>query len=118
MLSPDLLNAVWEVSGGAFIATSVLQLYRDKIVRGVHWVHVSFFTAWGYWNLYYYPAIEQRWSFAGGVSVVAINTIWLAQLIYYSRKERSGRLGASNVTSFGPEGANSPADRARRSGGV
>ena len=88
---PDFLNSLWELAGGAFIALNCLRLYRDKMVRGVHWATVTFFTGWGYWNIYYYPAIGQWWSFAGGCSVVAFNTLWLGQLIHYSRKERIAR---------------------------
>ena len=50
------------------------------------WLHAGFFAAWGYWNLYYYyPSLDQWWSFWGGVGVVTMNTIWLGQLIYYSQ---------------------------------
>ena len=95
-MTPDLINGLWEVVGGFFIMTSVWQLYKDKRVRGVHWAHVSFFTLWGWWNMYFYPAEDLWLSFAGGLNVVFWNTIWWAQLIYYSRKERSEGTGSSN----------------------
>lgn len=66
---------------------SVIKLYREKQVHGVSWVAVAFFASWGFWNLYYYPHLEQWASFCGGIAIVTVNTIWLAQLIYYSRKK-------------------------------
>lgn len=86
-MTGDLVNGLFETLGGFFVLLSVRRLHRDKIVRGVSWVHVAFFAAWGYWNLAYYPSLGQWFSFAGGVGVVAINTAWLAQLIYYSRRD-------------------------------
>lgn len=106
---PDFFNALWELSGGAFIALSCWQLFKDKIVRGVHWVHTGFFAAWGYWNLYYYPAIDQWWSFLGGCSVVAFNTLWLGQIIYYTRKERGARRRAGDTSASRQTDGLSPA---------
>lgn len=89
-MTPDHVNSLFEFTGGLFLLLNVMHLYRHKVVRGVHWVSVSFFSAWGYWNLYYYPAIEQWWSFAGAAGVAAANTAWLVLIIYYNWKERRG----------------------------
>lgn len=83
----DLINGSFEVLGAFFILPSIVKLHRDKAVRGVSWLHVSFFWAWGLWNLLYYPSLGQWWSFYGGVGVIAANTIWLGQLLYYSRRQ-------------------------------
>ena len=79
----DKINSVFELFGGAFIVLSILQCYIDKSVAGVSLYHVAFFAGWGYWNLYYYKAIQQRASFLASIGVTAANTIWLALLIYY-----------------------------------
>lgn len=80
----DIINAAFEVLGGAFIALSIMKLAKDKTVAGVSWAHAAFFASWGFWNLYYYPSLGQMWSFYGGLGVVLANTTWLAQLIYYT----------------------------------
>jgi hypothetical protein len=85
---PDLINGLFESTGAFFILLSVLKLHRDKKVRGVHWLHTSFFAAWGYWNLYYYPHLGQWFSFWGGIGITVTNTVWVLQLIYYTRSER------------------------------
>ena len=85
MMWPDAVNGAFELLGGAFIAQSILKLHREKMVRGVSWLHAGFFSVWGFWNLFYYPHLDQWLSFAGGVGIVTANTIWLGQLIWYSR---------------------------------
>lgn len=82
---PDFINGTFESLGGLFIFFSIEKLYKQKIVRGVSWVHAAFFSAWGYWNLYYYPHLDQWFSFWGGAGLVATNTIWLGQLLWYTR---------------------------------
>lgn len=87
----DLINACFELSGGCIILLNVRQLYKDKELKGFHWGVLLFFTVWGYWNLYYYPHLQQWLSFIGGISVVSSNTIYLSMVIYYmirSNKER------------------------------
>jgi len=88
MMIPDLINGAFELSGSLFISLSILKLYRDKRVRGVHYLCVGFFMFWGLWNLYYYPHLDQWLSFIGGLFVVATNALWLGQIIYYLSKER------------------------------
>lgn len=88
MVWQDLINGTFEASGSLFIMTSIVKLYRQKMVRGVSWIHASFFALWGYWNLYYYPHLDQWLSFFGGIAIVSANTFWLCQLIYYSLTEK------------------------------
>ena len=87
-MSPDLVTGLFETGGMWFIALSIRQLFKDKLVRGVSWVHVAFFSTWGFWNLFYYPHLEQWWAFVGGIGIVSANTIWLCLMIYYLRKEK------------------------------
>lgn len=81
----DVVNGSYELLGAPFILLSVCKLYKDKKVQGVSWVHAGFFTTWGLWNLYYYPHLGQWCSFFGGIAIVAVNAVWLGQLIYYTR---------------------------------
>ena len=83
---PDFINGMYELLGAPFIFLSVLNLHRTKKVSGVSWVHAGFFASWGYWNLFYYPHLNQWLSFIGGCAIVVVNSIWLAQLIYYRNR--------------------------------
>ena len=82
---PDIINGLYELSGAPFIFLSVIKLHREKKVAGISWIHAGFFATWGYWNLFYYPHLNQWFSFIGGVAIVIVNTIWLGQLLFYSK---------------------------------
>ena len=89
-MTPDLINGIFELLGGAFILNHCRVLYQDKLVKGVSALSTTFFTAWGVWNLYYYPHLDQWWSFAGGLVIVAANALWIGLMIYYQCQERTG----------------------------
>lgn len=89
MTIPDIINGLFESLGGFFILLSIRRLHREKLVRGVSWVHAAFFTTWGFWNLFFYPQLGQWMSFAGGAFLVAANTAWLLQMWYYLRAEKA-----------------------------
>jgi len=79
----DIINGGFEFGLSFFLLKSIQQVLKDKQVKGIWWPMVAFTTSWGYWNLYYYPNLDQWWSFAGGITVVTCNTIWLALLYKY-----------------------------------
>ena len=81
----DICNAAFELFGGVFILNHCRALFEAKIVKGISIVSTVFFTAWGVWNLYYYPSLGQWASFAGGVFICLTNLLWVAMLVYYRR---------------------------------
>ena len=91
-MTPDIINGTFEFIGAALIANNSRVLLRDKHVAGFHWTTTGFFTSWGLWNLFYYLNLDQWFSFAGGVAIVAANAVWLALTLYYLRTKR-GDLG-------------------------
>lgn len=87
MQIPDLINGLLECGGGVFISMSIVKLHRDRLVRGVAWQASAFFTAWGFYNLYFYPHLDQWLSFLGCGLTTFANVIWFGQIIYYKRRE-------------------------------
>lgn len=85
----DIANGLFELGGAIGIWAHVVQMHKDKLVRGIQWKATALFTAWGFWNLYYYPHLDQWASFLGGLTIVAGNVVWLGQTIYYLRRERN-----------------------------
>lgn len=82
MLLPDFVNGLFEFAGGVGAWMNVRQIRKDQMVRGISgfvWV----FTLWGFWNLFYYPSLDQWASFAGGVVIVAGNSLWLYHVWKY-----------------------------------
>lgn len=86
----DFINGSFEFLAGFFILNHCWTVYRDKAVRGVSVISVIFFTAWGFWNLYYYPSLKQIWSFYGGISIVFTNILWISLILFYRRHEKNG----------------------------
>lgn len=87
-MTPDLINGLFfEALGSLMICVNIYRILVDRRSRGVSIWSVSFFTLWGYWNLYYYASLGQWWSFTGGMAMVVSNTIWVTLLFYYWRRE-------------------------------
>lgn len=83
----DAINGLYELFGGYFIFLHILKLLKDKEVKGVSWVAVMYFSSWGYWNLFYYPHLNQYMSFIGGIVIAITNTAWLYLIFYYRRRQ-------------------------------
>jgi hypothetical protein len=94
-MTPDFVNGMFEAFAGAMIAMHCRRLLIDKLVRGVSVVATTFFTAWGFWNLFYYPHLEQMWSFYGGLVVVSANAVWLSLMLYYTHRDKLLLHGAA-----------------------
>ncbi|MGZ3674646.1 MAG: hypothetical protein ACXVCO_10080 [Ktedonobacterales bacterium] len=91
-MTPDQINAAFEFFGALLIGLSIWRLHVDKMVRGVSPVPVTFFATWGFWNLAFYPALEQWWSFTAGLLMVFMNSIWLVQMCWYVAREKLCRF--------------------------
>lgn len=87
-MTPDTINALFELGGALLTALNIRALLRDKTTKGVVWPVNAFFTAWGAWNLYYYPALGQWISFAAGVLLVAANAVWVGLAVHYASASR------------------------------
>lgn len=87
-MTPDLVNGLFEFIGGVLLWLNVRRLWRDRRVAGVSPLPVVFWTAWGLWNLWFYPMVGCWWSFAGGLFVVAANAAWLVLLAIVWRTAR------------------------------
>lgn len=83
---PDIINGLFEGLASLFILNHCRVLHKDKCVRGISVVSVIFFTAWGFWNLFYYPHLGQWLSFTGGVLIVAANCLWVSLLLKYKNR--------------------------------
>lgn len=83
-MTGDLINGILEFVGAYLVSLNVRQLHRDKVLHGVRWEPMLFFTSWGFWNCYYYPSLGQWVSFAGGATLAFVNLAWMAQAVYYT----------------------------------
>ncbi len=81
--NPDLINGTFELFGMIFVLLSVKQLYKDKQFKGSHIMTIGYFTAWGGWNIYFYPHLGQPISFVGALGTTLANVTYTTQIIYY-----------------------------------
>ena len=86
----DLCNGIFEGGGSIMAWLNVAVLYRAKEVRGVSVSAFAFFAAWGVWNLYYYPHLNQWASFVGGVPLACANVAWVVLAVIYRRRKSEG----------------------------
>jgi hypothetical protein len=82
-VTPDVINAVFEGVGALIVARDALQLWRDRMIRGVYWPARLFFAAWGLWNCAFYPLIGQPWSFAAGCCLTTMTMLWVALAVRF-----------------------------------
>jgi hypothetical protein len=81
----DTVNGLFELLGGIVLWQNVRRIRQDRKLAGVDWRVTGFFTAWGFWNLWYYPSLGQWFSFFGGLNIVAANFVWLAFALKYRK---------------------------------
>ena len=84
----DNINGLFELFSSFFILLHCVKMYKDKKIKGVSLLAAVYFTSWRYWNLHYYPHLEQWWSFVGGAATTIAHTLWFSMIIYYTRKEK------------------------------
>jgi hypothetical protein len=85
-MTADMVNGLYEGLGALFILGHCRSLWNSKQPWGVSILGVIFFTSWGGWNLYYYPSLNQWYSFFGGLAIVSSNALYIGLLIYLRRK--------------------------------
>ncbi len=75
-MTPDQINGALEFGSALLMGLNVRRLTIDKSIAGVSLIPTLFFDTWGFWNLYYYPTLDQWWSFTGGAFLITINVTW------------------------------------------
>lgn len=98
-LLSDMMMGLIQVTSAGFLGVSVLQLFRKKYVSGVSAVTVSFWVAWGLWDLYYFPSLHQWWAFGGGVVVTMMNALYVSLILLYNYREKC-RVHGNAIAKF------------------
>ena len=81
----DLINALFEFGGCLALIPSIRAILRDKCVQGFSIYAPIFFTSWGWWNILYYPHLDQFWSAIAAVLLAITNSIYLVLVFKYRR---------------------------------
>jgi hypothetical protein len=88
LMTIDLINGSFEVIGAILQIRNIRILLKDREVKGTSWHITGFFLIWGIWNLWYYPALGQWISLAGGLALSTMNLIWVILAIWFARQTR------------------------------
>lgn len=89
-MSTDLVNGSFEVLGAFIQILNIIQLRKDKTVKGVNWLVTAFFALWGLWNCYFYPVNGFVLSAIGSILIFITNTVWVLLLFHYKNKQNNG----------------------------
>lgn len=88
MTIPDFINGFFEFTSGLMIWINVAAIIKDKKYSGVRILPLAFFSSWSFWNLYYYPHLNQWASFFGGLSIGIANAAYLTLMVKYGKGEK------------------------------
>lgn len=83
-----MINGLFELGGSGAVGLSVRQILRDKQWAGLSPWNLCFFQLWGLWNLYFYPSLDQPFSFAGGLALATMNAVYLYLIWKYRGPQR------------------------------
>ena len=62
---------------------SIMAIQRDKRVHGFSIFTPIFFTSWGWWNIAYYPHLDQFYSTIAAAALALVNSIYLVLVFKY-----------------------------------
>lgn len=93
----DLSNGLFEFTASLMVLNNCRVLFKDKQRQGISKFSCLFFLSWGFWNTFYYPHLNQWWSFAGGLFVVSANILWIVMMYYYDHKNKEDKLNIQVV---------------------
>jgi hypothetical protein len=80
----DQANACLEM-GGAFLRTlDCIKLFQDKRFSGGHLGTALYFLGWGVFNVFFYPSLNQVWSFWAAIALMAMNGLWFVMAVHYN----------------------------------
>lgn len=87
-MNPDLINAGFNFIAGFFILNNCRVLLRQKLVRGVSVISVTFYLLWGIWNIFWFQYLDTPWSFYAGLFEMLSNCLWIGLMLYFNFKEK------------------------------
>jgi hypothetical protein len=84
----DIVNSGFHLGAAIFTFYNCWIAYQQKEVKGVSKLTVVFMITWGVWNLYYFTAINQPFTWYMNIVIMSANALWLILAMRYSNKEK------------------------------
>ena len=85
----DFVNSMFTLGGAYFLWYNVLQLYRDKEVKGTSLLSTSFFLFLSIWQVIYYWENGHLLSILTGLLAVGANFTWVVLARKYNNRDIS-----------------------------
>ena len=85
----DLVNALFLLGATLFMGLNILQLYKDKLVRGVSVLPFIYFLLWNLYSLYYLVHLNQLVSFVLEFAFLCVSLFYVCQILHYKKLERT-----------------------------
>jgi hypothetical protein len=83
----DLINSLFEGFAAFAVGNHCRVILKHREAKGMSILSTVFFTAWGFWNMYYYPVLGQMFSFWAGAAVCAANAWYVYLLVKFRTKQ-------------------------------
>ncbi len=83
----DLTNAIFEGGGGIFALINVIQLLKDKSVKGVNIGSAIFFTVWSIWAIIFYYKTNNFYSMGASVLIAIMEVLWVGLWFKYRKRK-------------------------------
>ena len=83
-MTPDLINAAFELAAAFFILNHARVMIKSKQAYGISLLSTAFFASWGAWNIFFYPNVGQMASFYAGI-IFCANMFCVSAIIWVRR---------------------------------
>jgi len=84
----DFVNALFLLGATLFMGLNIIQLYKDKMVRGVSVWPFVYFLLWNLYSLYYLVHLNQLVSFVLELFFMAVSLFYVCQIMHYKKMEK------------------------------
>ncbi len=84
----DYVNALFLLGATLFMGLNIIQLYKDKMVRGVSVWTFIYFLLWNLYSLYYLVHLNQLVSFVLELFFMAVSLFYVFQIMHYKKMEK------------------------------
>jgi hypothetical protein len=87
MMTPDIINGVFEVCGSVAVWMNFWAILKDRGYAGTRIPMMLFFTSWGFWNLFFYSHLLQWVSLYASLLLTAGNCAVVGAMLWFGRKK-------------------------------
>jgi hypothetical protein len=81
----DKISSLFVFGGCFVILKNILYLHKMKMIVGVPYIHMIWFTLWCIFNIFYFYHLNQMQSFYVSIVNAILQLIWAVEYIIYRK---------------------------------